>query len=110
IAARPLHAEKARRHAELLLAAATGGAGAAADPRMDQPLVAFLDAGRLGAERRHFTDDLVAHGERRDEAAVLDGQLLAAAQIVPAFPDVQVAVADAGRLRAQQHLAALRIR
>jgi hypothetical protein len=49
----------------------------------------------------------VPHRERERHAAVLQDELLAAAQIVPAVPDVEIAVADASRQRAQQHLAAL---
>ncbi len=107
VAAGLVHAEEARLQAELLLAAPADHALAAADPGMHQAAVAGLDALGLGPGGHHLADDLVAHGEGRHHAAVLDQQLLAAAHVVLAFPDMDVAVADAGGERAHQHLGAL---
>jgi hypothetical protein len=60
--------------------------------------------------RAHLADVLVPHGERQLDAAVGQHQLLAAADLVIAVPDVQVGMAHAGREHLQQHLRALRLR
>src|SRR5260370_231641 len=91
------------------LSAASRFLGSMSATPAPNPPIALSRARRLRPERRHLADDLVAHGERRDEPAILDRELLAAAEIVPAFPDVQVAVADAGGKRAQQHLGPVRL-
>jgi hypothetical protein len=52
----------------------------------------------------------VSHGERQGDAARLQRQPLAVAEIVAALPDVEVAVADPGGADAQAHLRAFRLR
>ena len=65
---------------------------------------------RVGAELGDAADDLVAHGERQHDAAILQRHLLAAAEVVVALPDVQVGVADAAMRHLDQHLGAFRLR
>jgi hypothetical protein len=71
IATVAIDAEETRRGAELLVAALAHHAGAATDPRIDQPLVADLDAARPGADRDHFADILMPHRKRQLHAAIL---------------------------------------
>ncbi len=61
-----------------------------------------------GPELRDATDDLVSHRERQHHAAVLQRHLLAAADVVIAFPDVQavVGMTDAAMRHLDQHLGA----
>ena len=106
IAAVAIDAEKTRRGAKLLVAALAYRTSATTDPGIDQPLVTNLDAARLGADRDHLADILVAHGERQLHAAILQTEYLSAAEIVKTFPDMQVAMTDAGRQHLEQHLAA----
>ncbi len=103
-------AEEARTEAQLLLAALANRAGAAAEPGKDQALVADLGAARLRAQGDDLADRLVPHGQRQLDAALGQLEFLAAAEVVMAFPDMDVAVADAGGENAQQHLAAARLR
>jgi hypothetical protein len=63
---------------------------------MDEPAVADLDARGVGTNGDDFADILVAHGQRQFHAAIAELEPLAAAQIVIAFPDVQIAVTDTG--------------
>ena len=80
---------------------------AAADPGIDHGLVADLGALGVGADGHHLAHDLVAHGARRIHG--LCGRVLvAAAHVEEAFPQMDVAVADAGGGDAHQHLGALR--
>src|ERR1700690_1287160 len=109
IAAVAIDAEKTRRGAELFVAALAHHAGAATDPRIDQPLVAELDAARPGADRDYLADILVPHGEWQLHASILQAENLSAAEFVEAFPDMQVAMTDTGRQNLQQHLAAGRL-
>jgi hypothetical protein len=51
----------------------------------------------------------VAERERRQAAALLDVEALAAAEIEVPVPDMQVRMAHAGARNAHQHLAALRL-
>ena len=66
--------------------------------------------GGLGAQLDDAADDLVAHGQRQDDAAIVQRHLLAAADVVIALPDVQVGVADAAMGDLEQDLGALRFR
>src|SRR6185437_15360772 len=110
IAAGAEDAEEARLRAELLLPAPADRAVAAADPREDDAPLAGDDSLGLGPGRQHLAHRLVAHGERQPHAALGQLQPLAAAEIVMPFPEMDVAVADAGGEDAEQHLAALRAR
>ena len=110
VAALREHADILRLEAEILVAALAHLAFAAAHPRIDQPHVADLHVLRVRPDRDHLADVLVAHGERQLDAAVGEHQLLAAADLVIAVPDVQVGVAHAGREHLQQHLRAGRLR
>jgi hypothetical protein len=73
---------------------------------MDQPAIADLDAGNVRTHGDDFADILVAHGEREFYAPISELQPLAAADIVKAFPDMQIAVADAGGYNLEQDLGA----
>ena len=72
---------------------------------------------RLAADRRpglfagshHLAGNLVAHRQWQLDAAIRQFQLLAAAQVVVALPEVDVGVAKSGGLDFDQHLAALRL-
>ena len=104
IAAMAMHAEKARGRTEILVAGQADRAFAAADPGVDQPDIADRDSGGVGPQGHDLADRLMAHGERQPDAAVLERQALAGAQIVAALPDMQIAVADSGRAHLEQHL------
>ncbi len=106
IAAVGEHAEALHGAAEILLAALADRAVAAADPGMRQPAVADLDALRVGPDRHHLADVLVAERHRQLHAAVFEAHALAAAEIEIAVGQMQVAVADAGGQHLQQHLGA----
>src|SRR6185437_10543824 len=101
--------------AHVLIAGETGLAFAATEPRVDQRDVADLEAtgGRLGIrpKRHHFANGLMSHGSRQRHAAVPERKRLASmAEIIAAFPDVQIAVAHAGRLDLDQDLRSRRLR
>ena len=96
--------------AELLVAAPAYRAFAAAEPGMHQPAVADLDALGVGADGDDFADILMPHGQRQFDAAIGELEPLAAAEIVVAFPDMQVAMADAGGDDLEQDLGAGRLR
>ena len=115
IAAVAIDAERSRLQAHVLVAGEAHLAFAAAEPGIDQRDVADLEiaGGSLGIrpERHDFADGLMAHGARQRHAAILQRQRLASvAEIVAAFPDMQVAVADAGRLHLDQDLGSRRLR
>ncbi len=71
VAAILIDAEAAGGEAHVVFLGAAGGAGAAADPGEDDAEIAGFDAGGVGAELEDAADDLVAHGEGEDDAAVL---------------------------------------
>src|SRR5205085_6655618 len=104
------HADILRLEAKVLFAAPANFAFAAAHPRVDEAHVAELHALRIRPSRDDFADVLVPHGERQLDAAVGEHQLLAAADLVIAVPDVQVGMAHAGREHSQQHLRARGLR
>ena len=104
IAARAKHADAERRTAELLVAAPAYCAFPAAQPRMDQPPVADLDAFGIRTHRDDVADILVTHGQWKFHAPISELQPLAAAEIVKAFPDMQIAVADTGSDNLEQDL------
>src|SRR4029077_3265982 len=65
-------------------------------------LVALLD---VRPEGYNFADGLMPHRARQRHAAVLQRQRFApVAEIVAAFPDMKIAVANTGRLHLDQHL------
>src|SRR5437763_570837 len=76
------HADVLRLQTQVLVAALAHLAGAAAHPRIDEAHVADLHALRVGPERDHLADILVAHGERQLDAAVGQHHLLAATDLV----------------------------
>src|SRR3954453_1609041 len=94
VAARTEHADETRLEAELFVAAPAHLAFAAADPWIDQAAVAGLDVASVGAGRYHLADGLVSHDERQGETALGELELLATAEVVGAFPEMQIAVAD----------------
>src|SRR5262245_22749183 len=117
IAAVAIDAERIRLdRAHVLVAAETGRTLAAAEPGIGQRDVADRKTTLVGVldvrpERDDLADRLVAHRARQRDAAVLQRQrLTAVAEIIAAFPDVQVRVADAGGLDLDQHLRARRLR
>ena len=98
IAAVAVNAEVARLHAEIFAAAAADAAGPAADPGVDEAHLADLAIGDLAADRNDLARRLVAERQRQTNRAVLQHEPPSAAQIEAPFPDMQVGVADAGRL------------
>src|SRR5260370_1113462 len=82
--------------ASRLAAAQAPVAGAAADPRIGEPPLADGEPLGVGPERHHLAHRLVPHHQRQRHAAVGQLELPAAAQVVSALPEVQVAVTDAG--------------
>src|SRR5262249_1552243 len=94
----------------IVLAGRAHRAFSAADPRVDQALLADLDAFRFLPHGLDDAERLVPQRERRHAAAVLDVEAFAAAEVEVAVPDVQVGVADARARDAHQHLGALRLR
>ena len=82
---------------------------AAAQPGKHDAPVADLNPLGVGAEFDHTADDFMPHGQRQSHAAIRQGHLLAAADIVVPLPDVQVGVADAAMGDLEQHLGAFRL-
>src|SRR5579863_6639164 len=103
------HTDAERRTAELLIATPAYRAFPTAEPRMHQPPVADLDAFGIRTDRNDFADILVAHGQGQFHPPVSELQPLPAADIVKAFPDMQIAVADTGRHDFEQDLGAGRL-
>ena len=101
-------AERARRIAQVLVAARAQPALAAADPGIGRVALARLDALGLGARRLDRAGDLVAQREGQ-RAVAAHVELLAAAQVEVAVLQVEVGVAHAAMGDAQQHLGALRL-
>ena len=91
--------------AAVLPAGLVGGTLAAAEPGVDDDLLALLD-GRVGAGGLHDTDDLVAHDEGVLGAGDLVAEELPVAEGEPALADVDVGVAHAGVRDAHAHLIA----
>ena len=89
------HADAERCAAKLLVAALADVTFPAADPRVNEPAVANLDAFGIGPDGDDLADILMTHGQRQFNAAIAELQLLAAAQVVIAVPNMQIAVADA---------------
>ena len=83
---------------------------AASHPRIDEANVSHFDALHIRPECHDLADILVTHRQRKLDAAIGEHQLLAAADLVIAVPDVQVGVAHAGREHFQQHLRARGLR
>ena len=105
VAAVDRDAERARRVAQMLVAACAHGARAAADPRIDGVAYAGCDALGVGASRLDGAGDLVPKGEG-EGAEAAHVELLLAAQGEIAVLQVQIGVAHAAMGDAQQHLAA----
>src|SRR5688572_27089582 len=93
IAARAVDSDTAWFGAEVFIASPADDALAATHPGIDQPHIADADALCVGADCDDFADILMAHGERQLDAAIEQFQLLAAADVVIAVPDVQVGMA-----------------
>jgi len=108
IATGPARAEGAWVEAEEFISLPTDRAFSAPDPRIGHHLVTDLDARSLRLQRRYLARDLVPHREWQADATRFERNVLTSAQIEVSIPDVHVAVADAGRLDAQQHLLGLR--
>src|SRR5690606_35942294 len=87
-------AEGARPHAEMLLARLAHGAGAAADPGIDQTALADEAFGGVGAYGDHRADDLMTQHMRQRSCAG-HVKALAAAQVEIAIGEMKVAMADA---------------
>ena len=117
ITAVAVDAERVRLHrTHVLVICKTARAFAAAEPGIGQRDGADLEPTFVGVLHvRPEGDDLarrlVAHGAWQGYAAVLQRQRLPAmTKLIAAFPDVQVAVADTGRLHLDQHLRARGLR
>ena len=106
-AAVAVHADRLRPGAQVLATGDAGAALSAAEPGIDDALVAELHVLRIGAERDHGARDLVAH-RARQRHALAHVQALAVAEVVVAVVQVQVGVAHTAVADLQQHFAALR--
>ena len=110
VAAVRIHTQAAWRQAHIVLFREAFLACAAAKPGEHNAQVADLHALRVRAELGDAADDFVAHRERQHHAAVLQRHPLAAPDIVIAFPDVQIGVADATMGHLEQHFGAFGLR
>jgi hypothetical protein len=107
VAAIAMDAETARLEAQVFVPGAAHLANAATDPRVDETRLANRHALRLGAKGEHFTHRLVPHGKRQRHAPVLQRELPPSmAELIAALPDMQIAVANAGRPHLQEDLGA----
>ncbi len=113
IAAVAMNAEAAGLHAQIFIALTADAADAAADPRIDEHHLADLSVRHIGSDGQDFAGCFVAERQGQRDAAILQHQALAAAEIVAAFPDMQIGMAYArgldrdddfvtGRLRIRQ--------
>ena len=100
--------ERGRLRAIVLLVAQADVACAAAEPRIDQKRLADLAVGDrcIGALRDEPAENLVSHDHRRGHAAIGETQALAAAEIVVAVLNMQIAVADAAARDIDHHFRA----
>src|SRR5579872_2734496 len=110
IAAVSVDAEAIRLDAKVLVAPLAHGALATTDPGINEIGLADRDPFGLRSDRDDTAGCLMAHGQRQVDAAVLERQTLAVAEIVAAFPDMKIAVANARGDHFEQHLGALRRR
>ena len=106
VAAIAKHPEASRGQAHLVVAGNAMLAFSAAGPRVHQPMVADGDALCLRPERHHLADGLVAGNEGQRDAAVLERQPLAAAEIVVTVLKIEIAVADAAISGLEKNLSA----
>src|SRR5579864_5367821 len=104
IAAVPVDADVAGVQAKILESAAADVARAAADPRVDQIVPADLDSLRVRAAGDRFARSFVPECERKFHAALGEGQPAPMPEVISAFPDVDVAVADPGGLHLDHDL------
>src|SRR5207249_5539751 len=95
--------KRLRLDANVLLAALACGAGATADPRMNE---ATQPAPHVGERSRRddLAANLVARRDRQMNAALGQGESLAATQVVTSFPNVQIGVAKSRRRNANENL------
>ena len=93
---------------EMLVPRIAARAGAATEPRVDDPSIADGDAARIGTDRNHLAGDLVSQGMRQI-ASLRQVETLAAPQVERPFPQMDVAVADAAGADPQEHLLAPRL-
>ena len=93
-AAIAVHAEGARRQAQLFAAVLAGPASGAADPRVHDAPVAHCDANDIRANGRDRAGDLVAEHTRQGDAAA-QVEFVAVAEIEVAVMQMKVAVTHA---------------
>ncbi len=98
IAAVAMNAEAARLHAKIFVAVAADAAGSAADPGIDEHDLADFAVRHIGADGQDLAGCFMAERQGQRNAAILQHQALAAAEIVAAFPDMQIGVTYAGGL------------
>ena len=108
--ARAKRADELWLQAKLFVAARTNRAGPTTDPWINQPLIADADTARLTTNRNHAPHILMAECERQLQAAVGEPHHLAAADIIHAFPEMDVAMANSGCGHLQQHFGSRRLR
>src|SRR5277367_475515 len=116
IAAVAVDAERIRLDgAHVLVTCETGFAFAAAEPGIGQRDVSDLEIAlvaslHLWPKRDHLADGLMPHRSRQRNATILQRERLAPmAEIVATFPDMQIAMTDAGRLHLDQNLRSRRL-
>ena len=98
VAAVAMDAEAARLHAQVLMTRAADAAFAAADPGIDENHFADFAVLDVRPDRDDLARGFVAQRHRQLNAAILQIEPPAGAEIVTALPDVQVGMADAARL------------
>jgi hypothetical protein len=107
VAAGQLDAQVAHRaSAQVLVATLAHQARAAAQPGIDDDLVAELHALHVGADFDDLTADLVAHRHRQLGAGAFERGQLAPAHVEAAGLHMQVGMAHAAVRDAQRHLVA----
>ena len=105
IAAILVNAQAVADHAHVVFVGQAFLAMSAAEPRINNPQIAFLhaQAGRIRPQLAHAADDFMPHGQRQFYPAVLQVHGFAAAKVVKTFPDMQVGMADAAMRHLHQH-------
>ncbi|KAG1170459.1 hypothetical protein G6F35_017210 [Rhizopus arrhizus] len=91
VAAGAVHAQAGRRGAVVFHARYAGRALAAADPRIDEVIAVAGQARGVGACCDDGAHGFMAHRQRQRHAAVFQGQRAALAQVITAFPQVDIA-------------------
>ena len=99
------YADRARLVAKILLAGRAPPAFTAANPGIDDALVADRNALGVGTHRNDASQHFMTGRAREADAPLGQSQDLATAQIVCAFPEMQIGVTDTAMRHFHDHLA-----